>query len=173
MTNPPRASARGFSSPTAFPRWGRWRGEAVTEEVLPKRYASRLCHDKGAKPTEGDLISLLRRQLPPKGMASHTQRGSLLAPLHQRHGHHHPVHRRLHSKSTGTVLLDSFCQEVNGDGSSRLLLPMEGINENRPRVFFPVNFPASSRPFASAPSCVRTSCCPRAQTRRRAGGPGA
>ena len=52
----------------------------MTEEVLPKRYASRLCHDKGAKPTEGDLISLLRRQLPPKGMASHTQRGSLLDP---------------------------------------------------------------------------------------------
>jgi len=54
----------------------------VTEEVLPKRYAPRLCHDKGAKQTEGDLFShLLRKcQLPPKGMASHTQRGSLLAP---------------------------------------------------------------------------------------------
>jgi len=54
----------------------------VTEEVLPKRYAPRLCHDKGAKQTEGDLFShLLRKcQLPPKGMASHTQRGSLLDP---------------------------------------------------------------------------------------------
>ena len=45
-----------------------------TDEVLPKRYAPRLRHDKGAKQTEGDLFShLLRKcQLP--------QRGSLLDP---------------------------------------------------------------------------------------------
>ncbi len=43
-------------------------------EEVPTRRASRLCHDKGAKQTEGDLFShLLRKcQLP--------QRGSLLDP---------------------------------------------------------------------------------------------
>ena len=34
----------------------------MTDEVLPTRRASRLCCDKGAKPTSGDLI---RRCAPP------------------------------------------------------------------------------------------------------------
>ena len=61
----------------------------MTDEVFPSRHASRLCSDKGANHNVRGPQTLtpgLRpvwptaSQLPPKGMAAHTQRGSLLDP---------------------------------------------------------------------------------------------
>ena len=91
-----RVGFRRVRGSFAFPRWGRCRGKAVTDEVL-SRCVSRLCPNRCCLSVK-DLIRLLRRHLPHRGRLLESASPRLI-----------PLYAAIQSRGsfTGSMPLDS------------------------------------------------------------------